>query len=98
MNVSPFANQPSLNFFPETDEYVGQNNPNTLFNDYHKNYISSVFETSKRLSKFTAYLPQRILLNYTLADEFVINGQSYRINSITTNLLTGKSTLELLNV
>lgn len=98
MNVSPFANQPSLNFFPEADEYQGQNNPNTLFNDFHKNYISSVFETSKRLSKFTAYLPQRILLNYTLADEFVINGQSYRINSITTNLLTGKSTLELLNV
>lgn len=97
MNVTTFTSQPSLNFFPETDEYAGINNQKTLFNDYHKSYIASVFETSKRISKFTAYLPQRILLNFNLADRFVINNQTYKINSITTNLLTGKSTLELLN-
>lgn len=98
MNVTTFTSQPSLNFFPETDEYAGINNQKTLFNDYHKSYIASVFETSKRISKFTAYLPQRILLNFSLADIFVINNQNYRINSITTNLLTGKSQLELLNI
>jgi len=32
-----------------------------------------------------------------LADRFVINSISYKINSITTNLETGKSELELLN-
>ena len=97
MNVLSFASQPSLNFFPETDEWQGTNNTNTLFNDYHKNYISGIFNTSKRLSKFTAYLPQRILLNLNLSDRLVINNQSYKINSITTNLLTGKSDIELLN-
>ena len=96
-NVSPFSNQPSLNFFPEVDEYEGTNNTQTLFNKHHKLYISSIFETSKRLSKFTAYLPQRILLNYKLSDRFIVNNQNYKINSITTNLLTGKSQLELLN-
>jgi hypothetical protein len=32
-----------------------------------------------------------------LADRFVINGKSYKINSIKTNLKNGKSDLELLN-
>ena len=96
MNVA-FANQQSLNFYQEVDEWTRTNNPNTLFQNYHRSYIASVFEKSKRISKFTAYLPQRILLNYTLADRFVINSQSYKINSITTNMLTGESKLELLN-
>jgi hypothetical protein len=52
---------------------------------------------SNRLTKVTIYLPLSILLNYTLADRFIINGNSYKINSITTNLENGKSELELLN-
>jgi hypothetical protein len=87
----------SLHFFPETDEWTGQTNTNTLFNDLHKEYISSVFDISRRISKFTAYLPLRVLINLTMADRFVINDQSYKINSIQTNLMTGESKLELLN-
>ena len=32
-----------------------------------------------------------------MADRFYINGKSYKINTIKTNILTGKSDLELLN-
>jgi hypothetical protein len=88
---------PTLNFYSEQDEYTNLPYPKTLFADYHEEYISGVFNQSKRLSVFTAYLPLRILMNYTLADRFVINNQSYKINSIKTNLLNGKSSLELLN-
>ena len=88
---------PTLNFYSEQDEYTNLPYTNTLFYDYHEEYISGVFNQSKRLSVFTAYLPLRILMNYTLADRFVINNQSYKINSIKTNLLNGKSSLELLN-
>jgi hypothetical protein len=56
-----------------------------------------VFDATNRLTKVTAYLPLRILLNYTLADRFNISGTTYKINSIKTNMLTGKSDLELLN-
>jgi hypothetical protein len=56
-----------------------------------------VFDVTNRLTKLTAYLPLRILLNYTLADRFNISGTTYKINSIKTNMLTGKSDLELLN-
>ena len=37
------------------------------------------------------------MLNFTLADRFDINGRRYLINSINTNLKTGKSEIELLN-
>lgn len=92
-----FSVQPSLNFFPEVDEWQRTNNNNTLFANYHQTYISEVFNKSRRISKFTAYLPLRILLNYNLADRFVVGGRSYKINSITTNLQNGESKLELLN-
>jgi hypothetical protein len=96
-NRNALTNRPTINFSLEIDEYTGVTYPNTLFADYHEEYISEVFNQSKRLSVFTAYLPLRILMNYTLADRFVINNQSYKINSIKTNLLNGKSSLELLN-
>jgi len=70
---------------------------NSLFEAYYSNYITSIFQESNRITKVTAYLPLRILRNYTLADRFVINGKSYKINSIKTNLKNGKSDLELLN-
>ena len=56
-----------------------------------------IFNNKNRLTKVTAYLPLKILLNFTLADRFDINGQRYKINSIKTNLKTGKSDIELLN-
>jgi hypothetical protein len=45
-----------------------------------------------------AFLPLRILYNFKLNDTFRINSRDYIINSITTNLQSGKSTMELLNV
>ena len=97
MNVVSFASQPSLNFDQEPDEWEGRDNTNTLFKDYHSQSITSVFNESNRITKATAYLPLSILLNYNLADKFIIFGKSYKINSITTNLENGKSELELLN-
>jgi len=88
----------NINFNNELNEYTGTNDfTDTLFEVYYKNYITNVFNSTNRLTKVSAYLPLRILYNYTLADRFVINGRSYKINSITSNLETGKSELELLN-
>jgi len=68
-----------------------------LFQDYYSTYITDVFNTKNRITKVKAYLPLRILLNFTLADRFDINGKRYKINSIDTNLATGESNIELLN-
>ena len=93
----------NMNFNAEQNEWGALEDPidngfdNSLFEAYHKNYITSVFQETNRITKVTAYLPLRILRNYTLADRFIINGKSYKINSIKTNLKNGKSDLELLN-
>jgi hypothetical protein len=87
----------SLNFFAEIDEYSLTVNTETLFNNYYVNYIKDVFNSKRRLTKLKAYLPLKILLNFELSDRFDINGQRYKINSITTNLKTGESDIELLN-
>ena len=98
LSLNPATSKVNINFFAEINEYAGTTDfTDTLFNVYYRNYIVSVFNQSNRLTKVTAYLPLSILLNYTLADRFIINGNSYKINSINTNLETGKSELELLN-
>ena len=97
------TNSYNINFFAENNEYGALSTPtdngftNTLFQAYYSNYIKSVFNPKNRITKVTAYLPLRILLNYSLADRFVINGNSYKINTINTNLESGKSEIELLN-
>ena len=87
----------NINFFAEVNEQAGEVFGDTLFRDFYRTYITDVFNTKRRLTKVKAYLPMKILLNFTLADRFDINGQRYKINSIETNLATGESNIELLN-
>ena len=97
LSQSQVEDRQSINFSPEADEWELTTTDETLFNNYHKNYISSVFNKSNRLTKITAYLPLRILHKYTLADRFLVAGKSYKINSIETDFYTGKSEIELLS-
>ncbi len=69
----------------------------TLFNRYYQNYMQDVFNKQRRITSVKAWLPLKILLNYNLGDRFKINQNLYRINSITTNLQSGESDIELLN-
>ena len=69
----------------------------TLFEKYYKAYVTNIFRFNERLTKIKARLPLSFLQQYSLADELQIGDLTYRINSITTNLQTGESSLELLN-
>ena len=97
LDVALPQDRQSLHFSPENDEWELSTTTETLFNNYHINYISSIFNASNRLTKITAYLPLRILYKYTLADRFIVSGKSYKINSIETDFYTGKSEIELLS-
>ena len=98
VTLSSASDTSNINFNNETNEWsLDTTFTNTLFQEYHFNYITGVFNTKNRLTKVKAYLPLRILLNFTLADRFDINGKRYKINSIETNLATGESNIELLN-
>jgi len=89
----------SINFDSEYDEWVRKTEgTNSLFQKFYKKYIESVFDPYKRISVFTAYLPPSFLIHYRLNDQLKIQDEVYRINSIRTNLNTGKSLLELINL
>jgi len=91
----------SLNFDIEIDEYSRTNfgqSTNSLFKVFYETYITDAFNPKKRIFKLTAHLPNSILLNYKLNDRFQIGDKVFTINSINTNLKTGESKLELLNV
>ena len=94
-NVTGDGNH-TLNFGIEYNEYNGNVNENSLFSRFYQQYIVKLFEEQARIVKFTAQLPTSIILNYELNDVFIVNGQEYYINSLTTNLLTNKTQLELI--
>jgi len=86
----------SINFGSEFDEFTNSEEQDGLFKTYHQNFILNIYDTESRLIKITAHLPLSILLKYELNDRFIFQGRKYLINSIKTNLQTGKSELELL--
>ena len=88
----------SIHFNLEINEWNNSSAyTDTLFQKYYNSYITNVFRFNERLTKIKAKLPLSFLQQYTLADELQIGDLTYRINSITTNLQTGESSLELLN-
>ena len=87
----------SINFGSEFDERTNQIENDSLFEFYHKNYILNLYQADSRIVKITAHLPLSILLKYELNDRFIFRGKKYLINSVKTNLQTGKSDIELLS-
>jgi hypothetical protein len=95
----PASGTDNINFKYEKNEYTRDLSfSGTLFNNYYINYIAPIFSSQRRVSRFKAQLPVSFLLNYSLADTLTITDKDYNINSITTNLSTGQSELELLNI
>jgi len=89
----------NINFQLEVNEFTGGSTfTGTLFENCYKTYIQDVFNTSRRLTKVKAKLPLKIIYNLKLNDKISLDNRNYRINSIKTNLITGDSNLELLNI
>ena len=94
-NVSSDENH-TLNFGAEYDEFNGDVNTNSLFSRFYQQYVVQTYNQNGRIIKVSANLPVSFVLNYGVNDIIVINGQEYYINSIQTDLTTGKSQLELI--
>jgi len=86
----------TLNFGSEYDEYNGNVNTNSLFSRFYQQFIQQSFNLKGRIIKITAQLPESFILNYSVNDVIVINGKEYYLNSLSTNLTTGKSEIELI--
>ena len=99
MFKDPTVGKENINFGLELNEYDFESDEftDTLFSVYHSEYLIDVFNPQRRITKMTSYLPLRIIYNLKLNDSFTIGQSTYIINSITTDLQTGKSEMELLN-
>ena len=69
----------------------------TLFETKYKTYIQDVFNEKRRLIKVTAYLPMKVYYDLELNDLIELGQDSYKINSLKTDLTSGKTEFELLN-
>ena len=99
LSLDSSTSKKNIHFQNETNEYAGNTQfTETLFFDYYQTYISDVFSNARRLIKMDAYLPLKIIYNLELNDRVSIGNQQYIINSLNTNLINGKSSIELLNV
>lgn len=108
LEVDPTISKVNIHFQAELNEYLA-NEPttttpalsaqftDTLFETEYKTYIKEVFNTRNRLTKVTAYLPMKVYYNLKLNDKIEMRQQTYKINSMKTDLTTGKTEFELLN-
>jgi hypothetical protein len=86
----------TINFKAELNEYTNTVFEDTLYQTYYSNYIPTVFSIVTRVIKLKAYLTLSKILAIKLNDKLVINDKKYKINSLTTNLQTGETDLELI--
>ena len=93
----------NIHFQNEINEYTAREagDPtcftDTLFETKYKTYIQDVFNEKRRLTKVTAYLPMKVYYNLQLNDLIELGQDRYKINSMKTDLTTGKTEFELLN-
>lgn len=86
-----------LYFSPEINEqltdleYVGSD----LLNLFYRGLLSVMFNQNTRNVSFKSHLPLSLLQDLKLSDILRINNETYRINGIETNYLTGESDLDL---
>ena len=106
LNPEPSGSDISLHFQNELSEYLANelsgsdladDFTDTLFETEYKEYIQDVFNQRRRLTKVTAYLPMKVYYNLQLNDLIELNQSRYKINSMKTDLTTGKTEFELLN-
>ena len=108
-SIAPSKSRFNIHFQNELNEYLA-NEPDglvagdnalgftdTLFENDYKEYIQDVFNFRRRLIKITAFLPMKVYYNLQLNDLIQLGQDSYKINSMKTDLTTGKTEFELLN-
>tara|TARA_R110000868_G_scaffold279967_5_gene540051 strand:+ start:838 stop:2991 length:2154 start_codon:yes stop_codon:yes gene_type:complete len=99
VSLSSIIDTSNINFSLEINEYqLDGSFTGTLFATYYENYIAEIFNNKRRIINVSAYLPINLIYNLKMYDTIEINNQNYRINTMTTNLTNGLSSMELINL
>ena len=104
LTLTPLTSKINIHFRPMINEYLANEDgglandfTDTLFETDYKTYIQDVFNSQRRLTKVTAFLPYKIFSSLKLNDRIQLGQNNYKINSLKTNLTNGKTEFELLN-
>ena len=104
LTLSPLTSKINIHFLPMINEYLANETgdaandfTDTLFKTNYETYIQDVFNLQRRLTKVTAFLPYKIFSSLQLNNKIQLGQNNYNINSLTTDLTTGKTKFELLN-
>lgn len=93
----PTADTQTIHFGAELSEYTRNNQSKSLFDTYYRSYIEEVYDDSRRIFKYKAFLPLSIISNINLNDKVIIFNELYKINKMVTNFETGITDFELIN-
>lgn len=86
-------------FSTEFNEYDGQLIDNTLYKNYHEDYILAIFNIHRRNYEFEAVsLPIKVITDIELNDGLKIRSNYYRIDSISIDLVKQNVKLKLINL
>jgi len=85
-------------FSNEFNEWDGNLIENTLYSNYHQDYITSIFNIKRRNFTYTVKnFPLRLLTELSLNDVVQIKDNYYRIDKYDLNLLNGDIKFKLIN-
>ena len=87
----------TINFGTEIDPYLLQGFGQSLYQNYWKDYITDLYDATRRLFIYKAQLPLGLMLKLKNNDKLTILERNYIINNVKLNLTTGEASLELLN-
>jgi len=87
----------TLNFGTEVDPYLLQGFSQGLYSTYWKDYITDLYDTSRRTFQYSGQLPLGLMLALKINDKLTIGERNYIINQMKLNLSTGETQMELLN-
>jgi hypothetical protein len=87
----------SLNYGADIDPWFFESVNNSLYNTYWSDYVTDLYDPSRRLVRIPAILPLGKILNFDLKNKLIWNGEKWIVNNVQINLTTGKAEFELLN-
>lgn len=87
----------STNYGADLDPFTLESVTNSLYYVYWQDYITDLYDPSRRLVRIPAILPLGKILNFDLANKLIWNGEKWIVNNVQINLTTGKAEFELLN-
>jgi hypothetical protein len=84
-------------FGANIDPYFLQVVKNGLYYNYWADYITTLYNKSRRLVSVSAVLPIGEIITLNLQNKVIWNNTKYTVNSVSVNMTTGKCSFELLN-